>query len=91
MKDQMAGNTGKLNKLQFSYKDEQYAYNFYPAMYGYPRFEVVDNTFSNGFDRKYFHAAGKLDSKTMMTKEGQIDQIIKDSLYQGFKGEVEKK
>lgn len=92
MKDQMTGAAdGNLVRLQFKYKDKDYSYNLYKTMFGYPRFKPVKDVISGTWGVNYFHDAGNSDSKTMMSKEGTIDSLVKHGLYEGFSKEIKEK
>jgi len=83
-KDQMMGVDGSLVRLKFNYKENEYSYNAYKTMFGYPRFEPVKDVINGTWGVSYFHDAGNADRKTIMSKEGQIDALLKHSLYEGF-------
>ena len=86
MKDMVTEQTGEVDKLTFTYKDEEFSYNLYRMFYGYPRFKVEKNFADNGFDHIYLYDTGKT-----MSKEFQMDYLVHDLLYQGFKKEMESK
>lgn len=86
MKDQVTGQTGDIDKLSFSYKDEDFSYNLYRMFYGFPRFNVQKNFADNGFDHVYLYDTGKV-----MSKEYHVDFLLHDVLYQGFKKLMEDK
>lgn len=86
MKDQVTGQTGDIDKLTFTYKEEEFSFNLYRMFFGYPRFEVQKNFADNGFEHAYLYDTGKV-----MSKEFQIDFLVHGALYEGFKKEMESK
>ena len=90
-KDQMMGVDGGLVRFKFKYKDNDYSYNLYKTMFGFPRFEPVKDVISGSWGVKYFYELGNVTSKNMMEKATQIDQMVHHNLYEGFTGEINKK
>lgn len=88
LKDQLTGVTGDLDRMKFTYKGQEFSFNLYRSIVGYPRFEVLKDPISGNLGYKYFHSAGHVDYKSIHSKEVQLDTLLKLDLYNAFKTAV---